>query len=392
MSLTNTSKSFRKGIKILGVVMVVYYVAILFVIPTTKEFILNLLVDRNPPNPKYGKMDALRFAPAEIKKIGGQMPPIVLSTKDGRLPAGLPKKMTVYKFKGIQYSYLAGQGSQDDANKLGFSEAELISDLKGKEYIWRSLVSGGTLYINTETKAILATTQLSGKSNEYPRGTINPETIKVDAIEILRQLGRYDDMVYKPEYHKVAMGQFLGNTIVETKATADAQVARVDFFGKIDNYPILGPDAKKGLIWMILRTPTRGQTSPYNYPTIEASIWNLTSENDGSYPIITVQEAWKQVVAGKGVISSVRQRNFNPFDDLLAPEVERILINNIYLAYYQTPEFQKFLQPIYVFEGKYTTNGSEGGDVVVYYPALTAEYTRPATPVTQQSSSTPKSN
>ena len=77
------------------------------------------------------------------------------------------------------------------------------------------------------------------------------------------------------------------------------------------------------------------------------------------------------------MISSVRPRNFNPFDDISPPTVERILVNKIYLAYYETPDFQKFLQPIYVFEGKYTNGGDDdGGDIVLYYPALTAEFTR----------------
>lgn len=370
--------------------MVVYYIAILFVIPATREFLLNLFVDRNPPNPKYGKMEALKFAPAEISTPDGKLPPVVLDTKTGRLPAGLPKKMVVYKFKGIQYSYLAGQGSQFDADKLGFSESELISDLKGKEYSWRSLVSGGVLYINTETKAITIDTDLYGKGNQFARASINQDAAKTAAVEILRRLGRYDDSIYKSEYHKVALGQFIGNQIIETKATADAEIAKVDLFGKIRDYPILGPDARKGLIWMVLKNPGNqaSQVSPYNYPILEGTFWDLTDENDASYPIVTVQEAWKRILAGKGVVSSVRPRNFNPFDSIASPPVERILINSVYLAYYETPEFQKFLQPIYVFEGKYTMGGSDGGDIVLYYPALTAEFTREVSAIPQ---ATPKS-
>ena len=383
MSLTKTSKQFKIGVKILGVVVLVYYVAILFVIPTTREFILNLLVDRNPPNPKYGKMEALKFVPADVLIAGDKLPAVVLDTKDGRLPAGLPRKMTIYKFKGVQYSYLAGKGSQADADKLGFSEAELISDLKGKEYSWRSLVSGGVLYINTETKALLIGTDLSGKGDQYRRASINQESAKTHAIEILRKLGRYDEAVYKSEYHKVALGQFIGNQLIETKAAADAQIARVDLFGKLKDFPILGPDARKGLIWMILRNPGQ-EVTPFNYPVAEVYHWDLTSENDASYPIITVKEAWKNILAGKGIISSVRPRNFNPFEEISTPTIGRILVNKIYLAYYETPDFQKFLQPIYVFEGKYTNDRDDGGDIVLYYPALTAEFTR-AMPVTTTS-------
>ena len=131
---------------------------------------------------------------------------------------------------------------------------------------------------------------------------------------------------------------------------------------------------------MILRNPGQ-EVTPFNYPVAEVYHWDLTSENDASYPIITVKEAWKNILAGKGIISSVRPRNFNPFEEISTPTIGRILVNKIYLAYYETPDFQKFLQPIYVFEGKYTNDRDDGGDIVLYYPALTAEFTR-AVPVT----------
>lgn len=395
MSLTKTARNFRVIVKLVAAVMFLYYVAILAVIPATRDFFLNLLVDRNPPIPRYGLLDPLVFNPADTK---GKPPTIVLDTTNGRLPAGMPRKMTVYTFKGSQYSYLAGKDAQDDATTLGFSEAELVSNLKGRTYQWRSLVSGGVLIIDTETRSILLGTDLYGKSSEYVPGSIDVPSAKTYAVDLLTNLNRYNSTLYKPENFKVSLGQFSLSTITQTKVASDAQVARVDIFGQIDKTPILGPDATKGIAWLILRNPTR-QKSPYNYPFIEGYFWDLTSDKDASYPIISVQEAWSQVLAGKGIISSVTPKNYNPFVQKQPVAMERVLINKIYLAYYETPAFQRFLQPIYVFEGNYINTGTEGGYIVYYYPAVTAQYTSkvPFTPpatedTSQQSSSTSGDN
>ncbi len=377
MSLTKTSRAFRRGIKIVGAFAVVYYIAILIVIPNTKEFFLNLFVDRNPPNPKYGPMDQLTFEPVLFNTQ--VTPEIELATKDGRLPAGLPRKMPVYRVKPPQYSYLAGKNAQEDADKLGFKQEELISDLKGREYQWRSLNSGGYLTINTETRSITLLTDLYGRNDQFQSGTITVETAKSYAINLLKDLNRYNEKLYRREDMKVFLGQIIGSTMVETKVNSEAQFALVYLYGKVGEYPIMPPNAIKGLIGMVLRNPNNN-VSPFNNPLMEGHFWDIEQQEDASYPIITVNDAWKQVVAGKGVITSAVNKNENPFNIRDNLTLSNILVNKIYLAYYMTPQYQKYMQPIYVFEGNFVTQGTEGGAVFIYYPAITAVHTKGGTP------------
>ena len=80
------------------------------------------------------------------------------------------------------------------------------------------------------------------------------------------------------------------------------------------------------------------------------------------------------VTENKAVVVNVTPRNANPFGTYAPVTVEKILIDNIYLAYYETSKFQTYLQPIYVFSGKYTTRGTEGGSITLYFPAVTGEW------------------
>jgi len=63
------------------------------------------------------------------------------------------------------------------------------------------------------------------------------------------------------------------------------------------------------------------------------------------------------------------------------------LVDNIYLAYYENTKDQTYLQPIYVFEAKYKSLGSQGGEMVIYLPAVSGEFVKPipaATPAAVQ--------
>lgn len=162
--------------------------------------------------------------------------------------------------------------------------------------------------------------------------------------------------------------------LVETREPTEAQVGMVDFFRSVSSVPIYGPDPKKGLLHIMVGFPQKSFT--LKNPFVEAYFWEIDPNANASYPIITVEEAWKAITEDKGVISSVIPKNSNPFLPYSPVRVETILIDNIYLAYYETPKWQQFLQPIYVFEGKYTTEGTEGGYITIYFPAITKDYVK----------------
>jgi hypothetical protein len=290
--------------------------------------------------------------------------------------------MVVYKFKPVPYSYLAGKNALSDAVKLGFTEADLTTDLKGNIYKWRSIRTGAILEILTETRELKLTTNLMGRDTDFIVGSIDEKSAKATAQKLFESLGRFTDGYYPSGSAVAYLGRYSPGSLVETKYPREAQMARVDFYRYINNYPVLGPDPKKGLLEAYVRTPPKDlrESSTLDNPVIEAYFWEINPDSRATYPIITADEAWKSVKAGKGVTANVTPRDANPFVPYTSTRVESILIDNIYLAYYDTPNPQRFLQPIYVFDGKYTTRGTDGGYITIYFPAITRDYTKQEVP------------
>ena len=372
MNLTRVSIMLKKASKWVFLVVGVYYIAILLIIPGGRSAIRALFVKKEPPVITYSLLDQLEFVE---KRIGNTTPEYVLNTKNGRLPTGLPEQLPVYKFKPIQYSYLAGKNAISDAARLGFGDKNLSSDLKGSTYVWKNSLTKSTLSIDLETRRLNLTTDLAGSGNNYTPGGINSQGASVKASQILADIYRFDES-YATGTKNVVLGSFQGNKIYETNdANRDAQLARVDYYRTISNYPIFGPDPSEGLIRVFVGNPTQGD-APLKNPIANINYWEVIPQTKSKYPIISVSGAWAAVKNGKGIISRVFQRGLNPFENYVPIEVEKILIDNIYLGYYETPKYQTYLQPIYIFSGTYTTRGSPGGDITIYFPAVSGQYTK----------------
>ena len=364
MSLTTTSANFRSGVKMLVIFVVVYYFITLLFFPQLKNFWRFLNPPKDTTNPVYGLLDPLEFSQ---KALQTSNPTFVLNTRDGRLPSDLPDKMTVYKFKPAKFSYQAGKDAKDDASTLGFKDSDLTSDLKGNTYSWRNIISGSALSINIDTRELKMSTQLIGKQDKMASGRLNQDEAIRRARSVLTIIKRLDDPLYSNSNPKVVLGKFSGNAIIPTEVLKEAQLASVDFFRQIKGVPILGSDPKRGLIRVYISSSTE---TFINNPLVEYNFWDIDTLSNATYPISPIEDVWAAVSKGTGVIANVTSRESNAFQDYKPVKVDRILINDIYLAYYETPKFQKFLQPIYVFEGNYSAAGTTGGEITIYYPAV----------------------
>lgn len=373
MNLTKTAQFIKKFSKYLLFIVAGYYILTLVIFPGSVSLFKAIFVKKTPPNPIYNQLDQLQFVK---KRITNENPEYVLNTANAKLPGNLPDKMKVYKFKPQQYSYLAGNNAISEAKTLGFENENLISDLKGTVYKWRNSQYGSALKIDINTRSIELKTNLNGKSGYYPPRSLNVlEAVNI-ASRTLSSIYRFDDGLYPSGSQAVTFGYYVNNRLVKTDNELEAQVAMVDFYRFLEKYPILGPNPYKGMLRVIIARPsTPGILSN---PLLEADFWQIDTVTNATYPIITVQEAWESVKAGKGVIVGVKPNNLNPFDNYMPVSVDKILIDNIYLAYYETPEYQTYLQPIYVFSGKYTSRESGGGGITLYFPAITGQWTKQA--------------
>lgn len=372
MNLTKTSLFVRKFLKYIFVIVGSYYLITLIIFPGAVGIIKALFVKKEPANPIYGQLDQLEFFQ---KQIDGSDIEVILDTPDGKIPQNFPDKMKVYKFKPQQYSYLAGKNAITEAEILGFTEKDLTSDLKGTIYRWRNSITSSTLTIDINSRELELTTSLNNKSSNFTPGTINEESAKRTAVKTLSSIYRFNDELYPKGTQKVALGNYVGNRIQETTDPTEAQIALVDFYRSIENYPIFGPDPSKGLLRVVVRRQSE-KPDPMNNPLVQAKYWELSTQSDATYTIIPVTEAWSMIQQGKGIVTSVKPKNSNSFETYTPVSVEKIFIDNVFLAYYENEKYQTYLQPIYVFSGTYTSRGSSGGDIVLYYPAVSGQYTK----------------
>jgi len=369
MNLTKASQYIKLGLKIASVVIVFYYIFIFFLFPRVRNTIRKILPDRDPANALYGTLPALSF---EQKKIEGE-PKYELNTKGGYLDFEFPRKLPVYKFIPPQFSYLAGKNAQNHAFYLGFSDRELISDLKGNVYKWREIVTGGTLTIQINTLELLYQTDLENVTSKIYQANVNKETAIREAEKIFINIQRYNTGLYANGKKTAVLGTAIGNKIVELKSNVDGNAAKVSLFKKIGDYDVLTSNYDEGNLSLIY-SPSSLRGTPYKHPYIKAIYWDVDTNPEATYPIIFVDEAWNKVKDGNGVIASVLPKDGNIFEPYKPVRVEKIIINNVYLAYYEATVQQTYMQPIFVFEGNYTTRGTDGGSVVIYYPAVSGDF------------------
>lgn len=372
MSLTEVAKQVRMAVSVLAVTLVLILFWHIFSSPI-KKVVYKIFPPKDQPNPIYGLLPQLEFP--EIK-LADSTPTIELSTADGKLPANLPKKLTVYKYEKPVFSYSAGKAAQADADLLGFTSDELITDLKGNVYKWRDKETFGLLEINAVTKEINLTTNIIGKYTNFVPGIITEETASALATQILDQLGRNSDILYQTKGdRKIVLGKLSGSQLLRA-SLRDAQFARVDFFRKVLDYPILGPRPKEGLIHISLRVPQPTLVA-LNYFELVYRARPLIPDNSATYPLIPVAQAWKAVAQEtKGVIVELTPISGALFASTSPQVVDQIFINKIYLAFYDNPP-QDYLQPIYVFEGVYNTKNKPGGTITYYFPAIQGQYIQP---------------
>ncbi len=375
MSLTVASHYARMFIKGLSALIVIYAFALFFKTPIKSALEL-VFPPKDPPNPIYGQLEPLEFI---AQPITGEVESFELNTVDGKFPKDLPKKMTVYKFVQPFLSFNAGKNAQDAAMALGFSDLEIVSDYKSDKFIWKDINNGATLQTDLLTQSIDLTTPLQNISSYYELGSINEEKFVKTAEELFQSLNKFKDPLYLKGDRKNIMGRFVGERVVEASTPVEAQLYLADYFRKIEDFPILGPNPKQGLIRIIIGSPAVLNQKLIN-PLVQIYEWGIEETSEASYPIIPVQLAWQNVAKGSGVIANVTPNNKSPFEVYKKTDVGKVTIEKVYLAYYDNIRPQTYLQPIYVFEGRYASQLGAKGEITIYYPAIDGTFVKGTEP------------
>ena len=375
MNLVETSALFRR-IVALTTGLIGCYITFLIIKAPVLAIISSINPSRDIPTAVYGKIDAPEF---QYKKLTNADSQYILNTKNGRLPTDFPSMLPVFRLRQPLFSYEAGKNAQKTGGILGYYDDTFRSLTNDQVYTWEDSTFNSRLDINTKTREINLNLPLFGKGDYYTAGKLTSTVATEQARNMLTAAGRFSDMYYSG-IAKTYMGKFVGGEIRPVDFDYETQIVRVDFYRNFATFPIMGPDPYKGLLHVWVGIPNDPKYKQLVFPKVEVYQWELVDkekDQDATYPIIPVSLAWEEVAQNRGVLSGILPKDGNPFESYVPIRVDKILINKIYLAYYDSPKLQKYLQPIYVFEGNYTTVGSSAGQITLYYPAISGDYVLP---------------
>jgi hypothetical protein len=176
--------------------------------------------------------------------------------------------------------------------------------------------------------------------------------IKNKAINFIKTIDRYPDELAKG---KVTIAYFnyksSDQSITPTDDPNLANLVEIDFYrADIDELPVVSPKFTTSPNHLVL-TFKEGEMKILK---AKISFFEKYEEEFGVYPLKTGDEAYRELASGGAVVIA------NPTQN------KDIVIKKMFLAYFDPDEYQKYLQPVYVFLGK--------NDFVAYVWAVSNDY------------------
>ncbi len=327
-----------------GIIVVLTVMITPFVWRLVKQIYLRLLPPPPPPpTVRYGKLPTLNYElPTTAYK-----PQLRLETKTNSLPI-LTKIGKVYFVETSKSRILALDKVRIKARSLGFSvEPVRMSD---RIYKFTHPLDPSTLTVDLISDKFNFQFDWTKDSEIYfANMTLSRDQITQEARNYFQNLGLLPSDI--PETNtKISYLTVNRSKLVDAIAASEANFARVDLFREgRDNMKFMTANGTESPINITL-----GSGKFQARKVISANFnYSKTLDNEfATYPLKSTQEAWDELVSGGGII--------------VKPAGTQVVVRDIRLAYYESDQPQRFIQPIFVFEGD--------GGFVAYVQAISPEY------------------
>jgi len=181
---------------------------------------------------------------------------------------------------------------------------------------------------------------------------ISESEIKNRVVDFLKSIDRYPEELAKGRVNLIYLYyQPEDKSVRKADENHPPNLVEIDFYrADIEGIPVVTSRYNVSPNYVIV-TFVEGEMK-----VVKAKIafYEKYEEEVGIYPLKSGDEAYQELVSGKGwVIANPNQKN-------------EIIIKKMYLAYLDLDEYQKYLQPVYVFVGK--------DDFVAYVFAVSKDY------------------
>lgn len=158
------------------------------------------------------------------------------------------------------------------------------------------------------------------------------------------------------EKSKIELLKLTDNQFIPAQGRFEAQGANIYFWPKdLDQKPILFSNFDKSLIYEEVSSSARVVE---NIKLLNVTFWPVDSSTFATYPLKPAGQAFDELKSGQGTVVKA------PTGPLRNQASKQVSITSVYLAYFQTENYNPYLQPIFVFEGP---------GFVAYLPAITTQ-------------------
>lgn len=179
-------------------------------------------------------------------------------------------------------------------------------------------------------------------------------TINSDIVNAKDIVKRFEDTIGQEAVQE--------NTIIDDK--------KVDMY--TFNTRVVLPKSQESNISVYVGVENKDQRGAFaSIYQIDYTYWPLAVESCGTYKLITPQIALNRIQNGEGSIAYLYDANGDDISEYSPRVVKKFIVNqNMRLFYYESPEEQDFLQPVYVLSGETIFEGDVTGRFDIYYPAI----------------------
>ncbi len=376
MTLAETQAFIKKMVVFSVGLTIMFYVG-KFTIDLSIGVFRSFFPERAPsPSAKFGILPRLKM---NSVKIDGN-PTYSIGTVDQTFPS-FPDRANVYKYVDPGPIFMAEDRVKRLATKFGFKQDAYVKS-GNSDYKWSD---GNKLKVydaNVVNKTFKVNTNMS-KLSELANNS--PILLKSDATTTVSNFLKAEGLISASDqpnlyFQPILSSITLGRLREEKIATDRAKIIKVNVFRNVigqkgKNIPVLSNDPDSSIVSFYVTN----QKSPDNFPIINFSYWEVDYEQKSEYFLASISSVWEAISQNKGIITSVRLSDSDYYDTYKPIKAKSIEIRNVYVAYYESQELSKYLQPIYVFEGEVKTEPepnqlSKSGKIVIYYPAIRGDY------------------
>lgn len=286
-----------------------------------------------PPEPTktFGKLTKIPF-PVSEKETPKDLV-FTLETATGKLPK-FPTQMTIYFMPKAVSTIQSLDYAKQKATSLGF-------DPEGKEnvptvYEFSNKSSPSSLTLNIVTGVFSIYFDLNSKPTILEGVPPDPTTATSLVKTYLSRAKSLPTDLTGPitsEYLKIQDGNF-----VPANSLSDANVTKVNFFRKnYNDFPNVTGTKTEANVWFMF---SGAKALSDQVVKAEYKYFAIDENKNGTYPIITAQQAWDKLKSGDAYFAHVDEKSNG-----------NITVRKVYLAYYDPDRYTEFFQPVIVFEG-----------------------------------------